>query len=611
MQHMNPVNPALASLLQVANMVTPDQTPTVAAQVASAAEQKFAPQMSMPSVQNVAQDAGIGGQVGAYQQQQQQQQMMQALQQMMQRQQAQDNAMRFGVAAAPGAQNIGMAEGGIVGYATGSDAHPLNDPEALEKIKKELWMKRAREGVQRLKDAAAPTAPAAAESTGILSALARRLPVVGGVIGTAMAPEETKAGLLNALPFMKMAEPFFTSAMDKGRDIIGGTASSTPTAGGRPTMANDPRLLGATPPEETAGSDAERARNMAQVAGEGAKEAAPVRGQGVMAAAPQRAPAAPVRAPQLPGPSGVDALLKEARTTLGEYETEAPKPSAIAERLKERDVVRDEYQRSRGIDPDQYKRDIERSQEREQRKLAGIEALRKESEAANTGIRGLVKLLSAAGGRTDPLTAIGVQYGNMTAQQLADNEKFMKAREEVMDNEDKIQATIREKRRAEVAGDYKAAEDAATRERDARNKKRDAQITMATEAAKLVQTGEQKQLDRETQVLTTKMHTDAQREVAAATREGTLETRRASILANISRAEQSEIGKAQSNYNKRLTSIGIFPGVKPTPDQVKALQEAQAEYDLRVAGISRQAAEDRAMVMGGTGGGAFKVERVK
>ena len=64
MQQMNPVNPALANLLQVANMVTPEQTPTVAAQVANAAEQKFAPAaMSMPNVQSVAQDAGIGNQV--------------------------------------------------------------------------------------------------------------------------------------------------------------------------------------------------------------------------------------------------------------------------------------------------------------------------------------------------------------------------------------------------------------------------------------------------------------------------------------------------------------------------------------------------------------------
>jgi hypothetical protein len=38
------IDPALAALLQTAQMVTPDQTPTVAAQVAQAAQQKMQPQ---------------------------------------------------------------------------------------------------------------------------------------------------------------------------------------------------------------------------------------------------------------------------------------------------------------------------------------------------------------------------------------------------------------------------------------------------------------------------------------------------------------------------------------------------------------------------------------
>lgn len=93
---------------------TPDGQPTVAAQAAKAAQQ----QMGMPpgpKMQDVAQGAGMAAQ----QQAQQQQEMMQKLPQMIAAMQQRQQAMDQGIAAAPGAQSVNMAEGGIVGYAGG------------------------------------------------------------------------------------------------------------------------------------------------------------------------------------------------------------------------------------------------------------------------------------------------------------------------------------------------------------------------------------------------------------------------------------------------------------------------------------------------------------
>lgn len=527
MQQMNPVNPALANLLQVANMVTPEQTPTVAAQVASAAEQKFAPAaMTPPSVQSIAQDAGIGNQVQMQQQQAQQQQMMQALQQLMQQRQSQDNAMRFGVAAAPGAQRIqGMADGGIVGYAAGDQVGIGLESDWLSNLVDRLRGKKAE------RQPPAPPAPVD----------------LGPVPGTGEG------------------------------DVLGGRPGT---------------LKGSFGPEST--------------------EISPP-----PALAPTRAPArppvaaAPIAAPQAQGPSKADEYLTRAEKLAGEYETEAPSPEKVGILAGKTAEARDAYLRSRGVNPEQYKQDIEASQAREKRKLEGIEKLAAESKAAREGLPGLIRLLSAAGGRTNPLQAIGVQYGNQVAEQLADNERFMNARERVMDSEAAMQAAIRDKRRAEAMGDFKAADDAATKERDARNEQRKAQITLATEAAKLISGKEEKALDRQTETMLTKMRIDAQDRMTAATREGTLETRRATIVAGVNRDEDRAMAAIDNNYNKRLSTLGVLPGVKPTAEQTKALQEAQAEREAAQAAVRAKAAETRAMVMGGSGGGGIKVERLK
>lgn len=98
------LNPALAQVIgamDVIKPVTPEGTPTVAAQVMQAAQQATMPQ--------IAQQAGLGGQIQAMRAQQAQQALMQ--QAMQQRPEA--------VGIAPMAGPVQMAEGGIVGYAPG------------------------------------------------------------------------------------------------------------------------------------------------------------------------------------------------------------------------------------------------------------------------------------------------------------------------------------------------------------------------------------------------------------------------------------------------------------------------------------------------------------
>lgn len=113
---------------------TPQGGPTVAAQVAQAAQ---AP-MQQPAMQGAIQQAGIAAQIQAMKQQQ----MQQALQQLA-AQQAQQQPMDMGIAAAPGAQSVRMAGGGIVGYAEPGEV-------SEEEIARRMW--REAEAKKRLFD---------------------------------------------------------------------------------------------------------------------------------------------------------------------------------------------------------------------------------------------------------------------------------------------------------------------------------------------------------------------------------------------------------------------------------------------------------------------------
>ena len=138
----NAIDPSLAALLQTAQMVTQDQTPTVAAQVAQAAQQKMQPQGIMQGMQGAKQDyAAAQPSMMRNMQQQQVQQMMQ-------------EAMRpkpAGIEGIP-AQNMQgmqrMAGGGVVGYASRGYVDP-QFPEAYETSEADLNIEQMREAARR------------------------------------------------------------------------------------------------------------------------------------------------------------------------------------------------------------------------------------------------------------------------------------------------------------------------------------------------------------------------------------------------------------------------------------------------------------------------------
>lgn len=154
------IDPSLAALLQTAQMVTPDQTPTVAAQVAQAAQQKMQPQGIMQGMQGAKQDyaAAQPSMMRNMQQQQVQQMMQQAMQ-----------PKPAGIEQLP-AQNMQgmqkMAGGGVVGFA-GTDEFGSFVPDGQSVAMDELRVaeaRRKREEEERkkkfefLQSAAAPQA---------------------------------------------------------------------------------------------------------------------------------------------------------------------------------------------------------------------------------------------------------------------------------------------------------------------------------------------------------------------------------------------------------------------------------------------------------------------
>jgi len=129
---MNPVNPALAQVIgamDTINPVTPDGTPTVAAQVMQAAQQATMPQAAMPQI---AQQAGLAGQIQAMQMQEAQKAMMQAAmrgQPQMQPQMPPQMPRQMPPQGPQGIEGLNprmgnFAEGGIVGYAEAGMVSP-------------------------------------------------------------------------------------------------------------------------------------------------------------------------------------------------------------------------------------------------------------------------------------------------------------------------------------------------------------------------------------------------------------------------------------------------------------------------------------------------------
>jgi len=135
------IDPSLAALLQTAQMVTPDQTPTVAAQVAQAAQQKMQPQ-GMPQAQQDFQSA-----MPSMMRNMQQAQMQQMVQQAMQPKPA-------GIEGLP--SNIRMAEGGVVGFAGDGEFGsyvPNMEAIALDELRSAEFQRKRQEEYQRQKAA--------------------------------------------------------------------------------------------------------------------------------------------------------------------------------------------------------------------------------------------------------------------------------------------------------------------------------------------------------------------------------------------------------------------------------------------------------------------------
>jgi hypothetical protein len=140
------IDPALAALMQTAQMVTPDNTPTVAAQVAQAAKQKMAPQgiaQGMPEAQEDFQAA-----MPSMMRNMQQQQMQQMVKQAMQPQPA-------GIEGLPAPNMQNMAEGGVVGFAGDEFGSYVSDPAAIamDELRSAEFQRKRREDYQRQKAA--------------------------------------------------------------------------------------------------------------------------------------------------------------------------------------------------------------------------------------------------------------------------------------------------------------------------------------------------------------------------------------------------------------------------------------------------------------------------
>jgi hypothetical protein len=609
MAQLNPMNPALAQVIgamDVISPVTPEGTPTVASQVMQAAQQAMTPQM--PNVQDIAQDAGIGNQVQMQQQQAQQQQMMQALQQMMQQRQQQDNAMRFGVAAAPGAQSVRMAEGGIVGYAEGDltserlariaaeeeEARRRGlsrfDPKTSDEVREA--MRNRAEAQARLRAqtaAAAPAAEAATARTGL-----------GTLLRTAGAGGMRALGPLGAI-----AVPLLFGISTRGGNAqIGGDSDSRPGEDASAKALRTP--VGATPPAETID-------NMATYSQEGRAYPGSVQDRfgikGLMGGEAGPGPGPGAGGPRMPmpaaptGPRKSDEYATGMQNILAGYEVDRVKPGDVVTTARERAAAFEPYMREMGVDPRQFEKDLATSEERRARRLQGIEQLEAQSKEARSGMNRLMELLAAGSGRVVP-GGIGQQYVNMLRRDLAEDERFMNARERVREAEDQIQMAVRDKRRAEVTGDIKASEDAANRERDARNKKRDAQLDVTKALYAAATKSEEGALDRQHQVAIEQFRASVQRGV----NEG---LRREQLLRNIDLDRNRFAQGFEKLYRDKVRDLGILNPGNPSPAERQALNKLEAERDAAIAKLEAEAAEARTRIMGGGGGSAIKVEPIK
>jgi hypothetical protein len=526
------------------------------------------------------------------------------MQQMMQQRGAQDNAMRFGVAAAPGAESIRMAEGGIVGYAEGGLGM---DPEAIERVKEELRrrqegrfdpktaeevreaMRSRAEAQARLRAQAAPAA-AAAEAAPAARGI---MPLIRAVGSKALGPAAALYGVYDALKDPEsraQTEDFFRGVLGFG-------------------PANAPHYS-----HEGRNAMIERVMNE-NYSNEGRNYPGPVEdrfGIADLMRAGQEGGAAPgAGGPRMPmpaaptGPRKSDEYATDMRNILSQFEVGSPQRADIERQLAENREITDAALAARGLKPNQRALDEAESRTRQTRREEGIEALRKASEESRGGMNRLMEVLAAGSGRVVP-GAMGQQYVNMLRRDLAENERFMNAMERARTEGEIERVALREKERADVMGDVKTSREQAAKAMEARNKKRDAELTMTTELYKTERKSEEGALDRQQQVAIEQFRASVQRDVNAG-------LKREQLLRNIDADRNRYAQGFEKLYREKVRDLGIIDPSKPSPEQRQALNKLEAERDAAIAKLEAEAAQARTRVMGGSGAGTsgIKVEPIK
>lgn len=154
------IDPSLAALLQTAQMVTPDQTPTVAAQVAQAAAQRMQSQGIMHGMGEAREDFAAAA--PSVMRNMQQEQMQDVIQQAMR-----PKPVGLEGLSAPNMETFAAAEGGVVGF-SGEFGSAVSDPEAIAldelrvaEAKRRRETEELRRQVEFLESSGALQAPAA------------------------------------------------------------------------------------------------------------------------------------------------------------------------------------------------------------------------------------------------------------------------------------------------------------------------------------------------------------------------------------------------------------------------------------------------------------------
>lgn len=354
MMQQTAVSPQLQALMTLAqgtqqgavSPVTPDGRPTVAGQLLQqAAPQPAAPQGMPPGMPQMRQNAGIAGQIQAMQMQEAQKQMMQQAQ-AQQRMQQNAPVLGGGIAAAPGAQGVRMAEGGIVGYAgdEGSWVERLPEEALLRKFVENY---RAGRG---LLDFGAPTAEKPATKTA-----APEVPVEFNLSTEDPANAiSTLVGALRDNPNMPASE---RKAIGDEIAAFGARLPSAETATATPSAASS---------------------------------SAP-------AAAPRVAPAAPA-APRV-DTTAADAMFEKGLATLGGVKTEAPSAADVTKRTTEMSEGERAYLLSRGVDPDLLAKEIARREALSKREVELYEQRERDTREGAARKR-LMAFLGGAEGRS-------------------------------------------------------------------------------------------------------------------------------------------------------------------------------------------------------------------